>query len=137
MNKQQTVKKGRPRGRPFKPGESGNPAGRPRGALSKIALAVMEGARRAHEELARPVMLDMSLPFEAWADRYVQFGRVFRKDTLLEQHPGAPVIPQAKMISPRKPRTEIIWRKKVFYLQDGHPYNRYTWEAVDVRKLLK
>lgn len=136
-SKQQTpVLKKKPRGRPWKPGESGHPAGRPRGSQTKIAIIVEEAGKRAKEELARPLRLDMTLPFEAWGDRYVQFGRVFHKQTLLEKNPGAPVLPQPAMINPRKPRWEIIWRKKVYLLQDGHLYNRYNWEAVDVRKLL-
>ena len=33
----------RPRGRPWPPGVSGNPAGRAKGALNKISLAVRDG----------------------------------------------------------------------------------------------
>ena len=36
--------KGKPRGRPWPPGVSGNPAGRPKGALNKLSLAVRGGA---------------------------------------------------------------------------------------------
>ncbi len=136
MNEQLTVMKKRPRGRPWKPGQSGNPAGRPRGALSKIALAVMEGARRAREELARPLMLDKSLPFEAWGDRYVQFGRVFHKQTRLEKTPGAPVLPQPRILNTRKPRWVVKYKRRYYYIQDGWLFDRGTWEAVDVRKLL-
>lgn len=42
MTDQQTRRKGRPRGRPFKPGQSGNPAGRPRTGLS-LAEKIRDG----------------------------------------------------------------------------------------------
>jgi len=54
MNKQL---KGKPRGRPWPPGVSGNPRGRPVGALNKLSLAVRGGALLAVNE---PVILEQS-----------------------------------------------------------------------------
>jgi len=60
----------KPRGRPWPKGVSGNPAGRPTGSRHKITLAVLEGARRAEDELARPLMLDESRHYEVWGERH-------------------------------------------------------------------
>jgi hypothetical protein len=133
MKKQQKMKKARPRGRPFKPGESGNPAGRPRGSRNKITLAVMEGVRRAEEELSKPLMLDKNLPYESWSDRYVQFGRVFHKDTMEEKNPGSPSLEQPEMLNHRKPRIEIRWKRKDYFIQDGWLFCRRTWTAVKIK----
>ncbi|MEW6386322.1 MAG: hypothetical protein AB1491_02235 [Thermodesulfobacteriota bacterium] len=75
-------------------------------------------------------MLDKSLPFEVWSDCYVQFGREFRKDTLQLKNPEAPLIPQPEMLNIRKPRQEIIWKKRYYYIQDGWLFDRATWKAV-------
>lgn len=132
MQEQRKIKKRKPRGRPFKPGQSGNPAGRPEGSLNKITLAVMEGARRAEVELSKPPMLDRRFPYEVWGERYVQFGRIFRKDTLLEKCPGVPVLPQPEMLNIRKPRQEVFWKNGFYYIQDGWLFDRHTWKAVKI-----
>lgn len=132
MKKQQNTMKGRPRGRPFKPGESGNPAGRPRGSLNKTTLAVLDGIRRAEEELAKPLMLDMSLPYESWSDRFVQFGRVFHKDTMLEIPSGGPPPVQPKMADHRKFRSLIEFKGKDYLIQEGWLFSPMTWEAVKI-----
>jgi hypothetical protein len=124
--------KKRPRGRPWPKGVSGNPAGRPRGSLNKISLAVAAGIRRAEEELAKPLLLNKDFPFNAWGDCYMQFGRVFRKKDLQLKDPGAPVIPQPEMMDRRKPRQEIIWRGKNLYIQDGWAFDWVTWKAVKI-----
>ncbi|MBM4274365.1 MAG: hypothetical protein FJ134_07900 [Deltaproteobacteria bacterium] len=90
-------------------------------------MAVLEGASRA-----KPLMLDKNLPFNAWGDGYVQFGRVFRKFDLQLKDPNAPVIPQPEMLDRRKPRQEIIWKKKQYYVQDGWLFERHTWKAVKI-----
>ena len=129
---QQQIKKARPRGRPFPPGVSGNPRGRPLGARNKLSLMVEEGVRRVAEELAKPLILNLDLPYEVWGDRYVQFGRVFRKDNLLEKNPGAPVLAQPEMLNIRKRRQEIAWKKRYYYIQDGWLFDRGTWVAVEL-----
>ena len=78
--KQQTAK---PRGRPWPKGTSGNPAGRPRGSLNKLTLAVMAGNR--------PLTLDKSRHYEAWSDCFIQAGMRFRKDNLERVNPKGPV----------------------------------------------
>ena len=130
--RQQQIQKARPRGRPWPKGHSGNPAGRPRGSLNKNSLAVQEGIRRAEAELAKPLTLNLDLPYEAWGDRYVQFGRVFRKDNLLEKNPGAPVLAQTEMLNIRKPRQELLWQGRDLLLQDGWPFCRRTYKALKI-----
>jgi hypothetical protein len=117
------------RGRPFPPGVSGNPAGRPRGSLNKLSLAVIEGVRWAEEELARPILLDKNFPFNAWGDCYEQFGRIFRKDNLTEKYPGTPSLPQPEMLNRQRPWQEIILKSRHFYIQDGWLFQYPTGKA--------
>lgn len=124
MKKQQKIKKGRPRGRPFKPGQSGNPTGRPKGAKNKFSLMVLAAYR--------PITLDRSLPFEVWSDRFIQFGREFRKDTLQEINPGSPTPVQPEIMDRKKYRTEIIWQGRHYYLQEGWLFCRSSWNAVKI-----
>ena len=135
MKKQQKPKKGRPRGRPFKPGQSGNPAGRPLGSLNKLTLAVLAGSQEAKQKLAQPLMLDKNLPFECWGDCYVQLGRAFRKDSLTLKDPQAPVIPQAEMLDIRKIRQTILWKNRHYFIQDGWLFDRRTYKAVKIKRL--
>ncbi len=93
-------------------------------------MAVLEGAKRAEVELSKPLLLDKEFPFNAWGDGYVQFGRIFRKRDLQLKNPDAPVISQPEMLDRRKPRQEIIWKKKHYYIQDGWPFDWVTWKAV-------
>ena len=44
---------GRPRGRPFEPGRSGNPSGRPKGARNKMSLLVEQLLEGEAEEMVR------------------------------------------------------------------------------------
>jgi hypothetical protein len=129
---QQQIRKARPRGRPFPPGVSGNPRGRPPGARNKISLMVEEGIRRAEVELAKPVMLDLDQPYGGWSNRYEQFGRKFRKDSLTLMDPDAPILPQLEMVNVRKPRQEITWKKREYFIQDGWLYDRATWMAAKI-----
>lgn len=129
---QQQIRKARPRGRPFPPGVSGNPRGRPPGARNKLSLMVDEGIRRAKEELAKPIMLDQDLPYGAWGDRYEQFGRKFRKDSLTLVDPDAPILPQPEMLNTRKQRQEITWKRKDYFIQDGWLFDRATWMAAKI-----
>jgi hypothetical protein len=132
MKKQQKVLKGRPRGRPFPPGKSGNLRGRPPGARNKFTLMVEAGIRESITELSKPPTLNKTLPYEAWGDRYVQFGRVFRKDNLLEKNPGAPALIQPEMLDIRKPRQELFWRGHDLLLQEGWPFCRRTHKPLKI-----
>jgi hypothetical protein len=130
MEKQQ--KKGRPRGRPFKPGQSGNPVGRPRGSLNKITLAVQEGAKRAADELSKPKVLDKSRPYESWDGYFFQNGLRFDKHTLKAIPTDSPPPVQPERLNLRERRTSILWKKRHLTLQNGWAFDPATWEAVKI-----
>jgi hypothetical protein len=132
MKEQQKIKKGKPRGRPFKPGQSGNPAGRPRGSLNKITLALLEGARRAEEELAKPKLLDMSRPYESWDGYFFQDGLRFDKYTLEAIPLDDPLPVQPERLNPRERRTPVLWKRRHLILQNGWAYDPATWQAVKI-----
>lgn len=110
MKKQQ-----KPRGKPWPPGTSGNPAGRPRGSLNKLTQAVLEGVRQAEASM----MLDQDLPYNAWRDCYVQFGLIYHKQTLRLLDPSAPALPRPEKLNLQEPFQEIVWEGKHLFLQDG------------------
>jgi len=122
--------KKRPRGRPWPKGTSGNPAGRPRGARNKLTLAVIEGVRRAEEELARPKMLDLRKPYEYWDGHLIQEGLLFDCDTyeaLPSQDP--PPEPPARF-NPGERRTEMAWRGRTIHVQHGWAFDPRTWRRL-------
>jgi hypothetical protein len=122
--------KKRPRGRPWPKGVSGNPAGRPRGARNKLTRALLEGIRRAEAELAKPRLLDPSRPFESWDGYFWQDGLCFNKDTLEAlPHDGPPPV-QPQRLDPRERRTEVTWKRRRLYLQNGWAFDPDTWERV-------
>lgn len=122
--------KGKPRGRPWRPGESGNPKGKPKGSLNGFTRAVLEGAIRGAEYLNRPLMLDMNLPYEAWDGLYCQQGVWFHRITLLPVNPEDPPLAQREMVDSRERRSEVIWKNRRLYLQHGWPYDPSTWKAL-------
>jgi hypothetical protein len=130
MKKQQKIKKGRPRGCPFKPGQSGNPAGRPPGSRNKITLAVLGGVRRAEEELAKPKVLDKSRPFESWDGYFFQDGLRFEKYSLEAIPTDGPDPVQPERLNPRERRTPILWKKRHLVLQNGWAFDPATHLAL-------
>jgi hypothetical protein len=124
------VKKGRPRGRPWKKGQSGNLGGRPVGSLNLLSRAVKEGMQRAEEELAKPKVLDQSRPYESWDGYFFQDGLRFNKYTLEAISTEGPHPVQPGRLNPRERRSSIFWKKRHLTLQNGWAYDPATWEAV-------
>ncbi|MGA8139628.1 MAG: hypothetical protein WB948_03010 [Desulfobaccales bacterium] len=96
MNQAQKQLKCRPRGKPWPPGVSGNLAGRPKGALNKLSLAVRGGPlavnRQAGVEQApapEPFKFDPRRGHEhtmhkidgRWRRTVEQDGRIFDRET--------------------------------------------------------
>jgi hypothetical protein len=126
----QKMQKKRPRGRPWPKGVSGNPAGRPPGARNQLTRALLEGIRQAEAELAKPRLLDTSRPYESWDGYFLQDGLWFNKATLEAlPHDGPPPI-QPQRLDPKERRTEITWKRRRLYLQNGWPFDPATWERV-------
>jgi hypothetical protein len=123
--KQQRLK-GRPRGRPWLPGQSGNSGGRPPGSLNKITMAVLQGARRAEEELNRPIMLDQSRHYECWSDFYVQDGMRFRKDNLQRVNPHGPIPVRPVRLNVREIRQEVVWNGRRYWSQFGWLFDTHS-----------
>lgn len=105
MKKQLKLK---PRGRPWPKGFSGNPAGRPPGSRHKITMAVLEGARRAEEELARPLMLDETRHYEVWSDCYIQNGMRFKRTTFERVTPERPIPIRPERLDIGDIRQEVV-----------------------------
>jgi hypothetical protein len=124
--------KAKPRGRPFPPGVSGNPGGRPRGSLNKITLAVLAGMRNAEEESAGTLLLDKSRPFESWDGYFFQDGLRFDMRTLEALPIDGPRPVEPAELDPRERRTEFIWKNRRVCLQNGWTFDPVTWEAVKI-----
>jgi len=123
IKKQQRLK-GKPRGRPFPSGASGNPRGRPRGALNKLTLAVLAGNR--------PLTLDKSRHYEMWSDCYIQDGMRFKRTTLERVNPKGAVPTRPDRLSNREGRREVILGKKRFFSQRGWLFDPVTRRPVDL-----
>jgi len=127
--------KKRPRGRPWPKGVSGNPRGRPKGARNKFTQAVLEGIRRAEERLVQPKLLDRDKPYEFWEGFCIQEGVLFGFDPLLQDYVALPdqAPPQPpKRFDPGQRRTEMTWKGRLIYVQNGWPFNPRTWRRVKV-----
>jgi hypothetical protein len=78
----------KPRGKPWPPGISGNPAGRPRGALNKLSLAVKGQPLVVFSPIA-PIKYDARRSHEhgvikidgQWRRVVMQDGQTFDRDT--------------------------------------------------------
>ena len=124
--------KKRPRGIPWPKGVSGNPAGRPRGSLNKTTLAVLEGIRRAEEELSKPLMLDKNRHYEVWFDCFIQAGMRFRRDNLHRCNPQGPIPTRPERLSNREVRREVILGKKRYFSQRGWLFDPATRLPIDL-----
>lgn len=129
MKKQQIALRGKPRGRPFPPGKSGNPLGRPPGARNKFTLMVKAGVKRAELALSK---LDLGKPYNSWGGFFEQSGRKFRKDSMTLIAPHAPIVPQPDIMNNRRPFQELLWQGRDLLLQDGWPFCRLTRKAVKI-----
>jgi hypothetical protein len=119
--KQQTAK---PRGRPWTKGQSGNPAGRPRGSLNKITLAVLAANR--------PLTLDKSKPYETWSDCYIQSGMRFKRDTLERVNPKGSIPTRPERLTIREVRQEMMWKGRRYLSQRGWLFDRATCKVVKI-----
>lgn len=96
MNQAQKQLKQRPRGKPWPPGISGNPAGRPKGALNELSLAVRGESLAVNRKIEleqaptpEPVRYDPKRLHAhtshkidgAWRRTIEQDGRIFDRDT--------------------------------------------------------
>jgi hypothetical protein len=118
MNSTKKQLTAKPRGRPWPKGTSGNPAGRPRGSLNKLTLAVLAGNR--------PLMLDKGRHFEGWSDCFVQHGMRFRKDNLERVNPKGPVPTRPERLDIREVRQEAMWKGRRCWSQFGWLFGRAT-----------
>ncbi len=112
------MKKQLPRGKPWPPGTSGNPAGRPKGAKNKLTLAVLAANR--------PITLDKSRHYECWSDCHIQFGMRFRRDNLQRVNPKGPVPVCPERLSNREVRREVMWQGKRYWSQRGWLFDPRT-----------
>jgi hypothetical protein len=93
-------------------------------------LAVLEGVRQAEEELAKPLMLDESRPYESWDGYYFQDGLRFDKRSLEAIPTDGPRPVQPERLDPGERRTPILWKRQDLYLQNGWAFDPATWLAV-------
>jgi hypothetical protein len=128
--------KGKPRGRPWPTGVSGNPAGRPPGSKNRLTLAMLEGIKRANAELgiaqadlSKPRRLDAWRPYEICQNGYLQDGRLYHRVTHQEETWFDP-IPQRERLDRGLSRLEVLHLGRHLYLQDGHLYDPATNKAV-------
>jgi hypothetical protein len=124
--------KKRPRGRPWPQGVSGNPAGRPKGALNKLTLAMLEGIQQAEAELAKPKVLDTSRPYEYRDGYLIQEGLLFDCDSHEALPPDGPAPEPPQRFDPGERRIEMMWHGRLIYVQHGWPFDPTTWRRLKV-----
>jgi len=85
-------------------------------------MAVIEGFRT--------ISLDTTRPLEIRYGAYIQAGRKFCKETLVELTPGGPIPVQPEMVDIREFHREVLWQGRLYFIQDGWLYDRRTLKAV-------
>ena len=65
MNSAKEHQKAKPRGRPWKEGQSGNPGGRPKGAKNKLTMAILAGNRPLRWTKTNPMRLGVIAIFSS------------------------------------------------------------------------
>jgi hypothetical protein len=89
-------------------------------------MAVLEGARQAEEELARPLMLDESRHYEVWSDCYVQGGMRLKRTTFERVNPEGLVPTRPERLDIGDIRQEVVWRGKIYWSQRGWLFSMDT-----------
>ncbi len=128
-SKKQQPAKAKPRGRPFLPGQSGNPKGRPKGALNKLTFVVL-GVTPAPKR--RPgVFLDPHYPCIERAGFFLQRGRKFDPLTR-EALPGIPPTRSERLDRRRQWGYEGVFQgRQCIFTLDGWVYDRQTLRVID------
>jgi hypothetical protein len=130
-NKKQQKKKAKPRGRPFLPGQSGNPKGRPKGALNKFTLAVLGAVETPPKKPG--VFLDKTYPYVERGGFYIQRGRKFHPTTK-EAMPGpAPDPPHRFDRRRQKWGNDLVYNGKLcmFTPDNGWLFDRTTLLVIE------
>jgi hypothetical protein len=86
----------------------------------------LEGARRAEEELAKPLVLDKSRHYEVWSDSFIQAGMRFRKDNLERVNPKGAVPTCPERLNIREIRQEVVWKGRRYWSQRGWLFDPAT-----------
>lgn len=121
--KKQQRLKGKPRGRPWPKGVSGNPSGRSKGARNKLTLAVLAANR--------PLTLDKNRHYEMWSDCYIQDGMRFKRTTLERVNPKGAIPTRPERLSNREYRIEMILKGRRYWSQRGWLFDPTTRLTVD------
>jgi len=114
MNQGEKQLKCKPRGRPWPPGVTGNPAGRPKGALNKLSLAVKNPKPVPKFDPTKPFAISCQKGRE---DYYLQDGQLFEIKNLEKYDPKRTHDHTMTKINGR-------WRRTVG--QDGKLFDRDT-----------
>ena len=119
MNQEQKLLKCRPRGKPWPPGVSGNPAGRPKGALNKLSLAVKPQEPEPKFDPLKPFAVSCQ---EGRENCYLQGGHLFDMGSI-EKYDSR------RSHAHTSHKIGGVWRRTVE--QDGLVFDRDTGVLID------